>query len=213
MWFATMTQPDNATSDNTHLPKRLVLWIDGVGAYLLCLKNEVTIGGPMQNTTPSELSLMANLSRCHATVVRDGEAYYLEAHAPVKVDGKRVDWRTHLNKNSDIHLGENVQLQFELPSVLSRSAVLKFISHHRPQFSVDGVVLMDENCLLGPGPENHIQCHQWKEPLLLYIKNGYLYCKSTDDIMVDDEPATGVTMIVPGQTVSGEDWRFRIEAI
>ncbi len=212
MWFATMTKPEKETM-TTSVPQRMMLWIDGVGAYLLCLRNEVTIGGPMQESKTSELSLMANLSRCHATVVRDGEAYYLEAHAPVHVDGKRVDWQTHLNKNSEIRMGENVQLQFRLPSVLSRSAVLQFVSHHRPQFSVDGVVLMDENCLLGAGQENHIQCPQWDEPLVLYIKGEHLYCKSSDEMFIDGEPAGGATIISPGETISSEHWRFRLEAI
>ncbi len=212
MWFATMTQPDDATSV-TNIPKRLMLWIDGVGAYLLCLKKEVTIGGPMQNSSPSEISLMANLSRCHATIIRDGESYFLEAHSPVHVDGRRVDWRTHLTKKSSIQLGENVQLQFRLPSVLSQSALLQFVSHHRPSFSVDGVVLMDENCLLGPGKENHIQCAQWEESLLLYIKGDNLYCKSHGDMFIDGEPATGASIIKPGQTVSGEEWRFRLETV
>ena len=87
---------------------RLMLWIDGVGAYLLCLGRRVSIGGPAIDDNPAEIALLANLSRRHATFVRNGEGYLLESHAPTRVAGRTITERTYLNDGYDLEFGENV---------------------------------------------------------------------------------------------------------
>ena len=146
---------------------RLMLWIDGVGAFLLCLGQRVSIGGPAVDSDPAEIPLLANLSRRHATFVRNGEGYLLEAHSLTRVAGRPIAERTYLNDGYDLEFGDSVRLRFRLPSVLSSSARLEFLSNHRPAYNVDGVILMDESCLIGPGAENHVQCSDWPESVVL----------------------------------------------
>ena len=71
-------------------PKRFLLWIDGVGGYLVCLGPRVTFG----QATPDgsvDVPLFADVSRLHAT--RDAataKGYVLEAVRPLQVNGQTV---------------------------------------------------------------------------------------------------------------------------
>jgi hypothetical protein len=191
---------------------RCMLWIDGVGAYLLCLGERTTFGGPQRDGKPADVTLLANLSGRHASIVRDREGYLLEPHAPTRVAGRSVDLRASLNDGYEIELG-GVRLRFRLPTVLSMTAAIDFVSDHRPPQSVDGVILMDETCLLGAGAENHIRCAGWNEGVLLLRRGGELCCKARGEILVDGRASIGTTPLRSGETVTGEDFRFRIEAL
>ncbi len=210
METAALTPPERM-SCNVENPSRYKIWIDGVGAYLVCLGSRVTIGGPRHDGNSADIPLMANLSRLHATFVRSGENYLLEAHAPAKVADRIVEGAAHLNNNYTLEFGGTVRLKFRVPSVLSATAVLDFVSDHRPSQSVDGVVLMDETCLLGAGRENHIRCPDWSESVLLYRKDGGFRCKSSSDLVIAGKVAGGDAAIEPGDIVTGLDVRFRIE--
>lgn len=193
--------------------ERYMLWIDGVGAYLVCLGERTTLGGPSRRDSSADVALLANLSGQHATIIRTREGYFLEAHSRVRVAQREVDGRAFLNHGYELELGIGVRLRFRLPTVLSMSAVIDFLSDHRPTQSVDGVVLMDETCLLGAGPENHIRCRDWAVPVLLFRRDGKLHCKSRGEVFLDGRLADETTPIVDGQIVSGTDFSFRIEAL
>ena len=192
--------------------ERYLLWIDRVGAYLLCLGESVTIGGPAADKG-ADLSLLANLSRRHATLQRSGERYVLHAHAPSFVAGRAVHERVDLCDGHELQFGNNVRFRFRLPTVMSGSARLEFLSDHRPPFPADGVVLMDETCLVGPAAENHIHCPDWPQSLLLYRQSGKLHCKARDELFIDGRHAPGGGELSGGSVVAGTDIRFRIELI
>lgn len=193
-------------------PERYVLWIDGVGAWLLSIGKAFTIGGPASDAA-ADLSLLANLSRKHATLERSGERYILHAHSPVSIAGRPIHERADLCDGNDLLFGTNVRMRFRLPSVMSGSARLEFLSDHRPGFAADGVVLMEDTCLLGPTVENHILCPRWPQSIILYRRDGQLFCKARDDLFINGAhtPAGGV--LVPGTVVTGVEIRFRIEAL
>lgn len=192
--------------------EKFVVWIDRVGVFLVCLGDSVSIGGPAADKT-ADVSLLANLSRRHATLERSGERYVLHAHAPVFVAGRPVHERADLCDGHDLQLGGNVRLRFRLPTVMSGSARLEFLSDHRPAFATDGVILMDDTCLLGPTAENHIRCPDWTQSLLLYRRDGGLYCKARDDLFINERHAPGGGQLTPGTVVTGTNIRFRIETI
>jgi len=199
-------------SEGTAASESFYLWIDGVGAYQLFTGNRVTIGGPTRNRDAADLVMLANLSRKHATFVRSGEAYVLEAHGACKVADRAVEERTHLNNNYRLELAAGVKLRFRLPSVLSATAVIDFISDHRPNRSIDGVILMEQTCLLGPARDNHVVCPEWNETVLLYRKADGFWCKSQSQIAIDGQWTEGGGLVKPGSCVSGNEFRFRLEA-
>lgn len=191
---------------------RYLLWIDGVGGFLVCLAPRVTIGGSRPDGQNADLPLMSNLSRIHATLLRGSEGYVLESHGALKVAGRPMNDRVFLTSDRELELGSSVKLKFRLPSVLSMTAALEFQSAHRPPHSLDGVVLMEDNCLIGPGRDNHIRCPNWTETVLLYRRGDQLWCKSRGDVFVEKSLARSGAPLRPGQIVTGKELRFRLEA-
>jgi len=156
---------------------------------------------------------MANLARTHATIQRSGESYVLQAHAPVRVAGRAVHESVDLSDDQEVSLGETVRLKFRMPTVMSGSARIEFLSDHRPKHAVDGIVIMDETCLLGPYGDNHVYCPSWRETVLLYRKQGEVWCKARSDLFVDGQHIPGGGPVRAGATVEGQDIRFRWEAL
>ena len=71
------------------------IWIDGVGCFRLSQKDRLTIGGPgTLSANPddasesADLAILSDSQRRHATIVRTGEGYLLEAHGRAQVAGK-----------------------------------------------------------------------------------------------------------------------------
>lgn len=203
--------PTNQTETPPVAAERYTFWVDRVGAFLVCVGNRVTIGGPASEGRRADVSLLANLSRKHATFVRSGERYLLEAHAPTTVAGRPVHERVDLNEGNDVTLGTAVKLRFRLPNAMSGTARIEFLSDHRPNRSADGVVLMHDTCLLGPGAENHILCPGWPQPVLVYRRGNELWCKSREELFIDGQHAPAGGALRAGSVVSGNEIRFRLE--
>jgi hypothetical protein len=193
--------------------KRFLLWVDGVGGYLLCLSNRILIGGPADQNGETDVALLANLSRRHATITRSGDGYIFEPHGSSGIGKKEISNPTPLQNGYEIRLGQSVRLEFRLPSVLSGTAVLGFLSDHRPNYSVDGVIMMEDNFLLGSGSENHVICPDVTEPLVLFRRDGQIWCKCRTSVMIDGKLNEQGGPIQPGSVVTAMDLRFRLEDI
>lgn len=213
------TSPTQAAQSSRYL-----LWIDGVGGYLLCVGERITIGGPADTSISpidkgghrgvADLTLLANLSRTHATISRAGEGYVFEPHGSASLGNRTIAEPTPLADGYTIRLGSNVELKFRLPSVLSNAASLEFVSDHRPVYSVDGVVMMEETCLIGPGRDQHIICPLWSESIVLFRRDDSFFCKSRTPLAIDGKAAPDGGPIHPGAVVSsGSEIRFRIEEV
>ncbi len=194
------------------------IWIDGVGCFWLSQSDRVTIGGPGMPSAKSDdsretadLAILSDLKRRHATIVRTGEGYLLEAHGPVRVAGREVHDRVALSDGAMIELGRSVRLRFRQPSALSLSARLDFVSDHRPTQTVDAVVLLADTCLLGPTDDNHVVCPDWSGQVLLVRQGEELWCRSRQVLTVNGHRLGSGRRLQSGDIVSGDDSRFRIE--
>lgn len=191
--------------------KRYMLWIDGVGAWQLCLGESFIVGAPSFDGPSADIALLANVSRHHATLARDGEAWRLTAEQQTSVSGKQIDKSTTLRSGDQICLAERVRLGFRIPSVLSTSAVIDFESDHRPSHSVDGIVLLSDHCLLGPRRDHHVYCSQWPDVVVLYAQNSQLRCRSKAALTVDGAAMKDSAALQHGSVVTSEELRFRVE--
>lgn len=223
LMFGSLTSPASSTATGS----RYTLWIDGVGAWLVLTSPVVTLGRAQAPVSPllaksslvkdtsdeADVTIMSSLSRKHAQLERVNESWVLTAHAATDVEGRPVDGQTVLSDDCEITAGSSVRLGFCVTTPLSASARLSFLSDHRPAGAVDGVVLMAQTCLLGPGPENHVRCPQWPTSVVLVRGRRGLAVKSRKDIFVDGSLATGLTPLSSGQVISGTDFRFRLEEI
>lgn len=187
---------------------QFLLWIDAVGGYLVCRNDEVVIG--QAGGAGVDIPLVADLSRRHAKIRRDGEAYLLEPIQLVMLDGKAVADCQELADGDEISLG-SVRLRFRRPHPLSCSARLEFVSKHRTQPTADGVLLMAESCVLGPSQQNHIVCRSFAEDVVLFQRDKKLHCRCMSPMDVDGRRCDGVSELTATSHVSNDDFSLSLE--
>src|SRR5260370_19976037 len=122
------------------LPGRFLLWIDGVGGYLVCLNNRITFGHAGADAHV-EVPLVADVSRLHASLSRDAEGYVLEAVKPIQVNGQTLT-RATLRPGDRVTLVAACQFQFHQPVPVSTTALLDLVIGHRLSLTVEGLLLM-----------------------------------------------------------------------
>jgi hypothetical protein len=139
------------------IPSRLILWVDHVGSYLVCLSKEVTIGGHGYDHPPA-IPVCADLPRFLAEFCFDSEGFWLRTNQPnnVYLNGRRVHQSDLLQHGDRITLGETCELQFLQPHPLFQTGVLRITSGHRLPLAIDAVILMGQQVILGRHPQAHI---------------------------------------------------------
>jgi hypothetical protein len=200
-----------APAMNRHPLDRFLVWVDGVGGYLVCSRDEVTIGQPVAES-PVDIPILGDLSRRHAKIRRDGEVYVIDPRRPARLDGRPVERATVLTDGALLELG-NVRLRFHQPHPLSATARLEFVSRHRMQPAADAVVLLAESCVLGPSAKSHVVCGDWSRERILYRQGDDLYCRSEGRFQVDGEPADDCHKLTLKSQVAGEDFSLSIEGL
>jgi hypothetical protein len=190
-------------------PRRFLLWVDGVGGYLVCLSPRITLGQATVDTFV-DVPLFADVSRLHAALTRDGEGYLLEAVRAVQVNGKPSE-KAILRPGDRITLGSCCQFIFRQPSAVSTTARLDLVSGHRLPIAVEGVLLMADALLMGPGPQMHVTMPQLKQPLVLFRHKDGLGVGYGGKLMVDGRPCQDRCLLGPSASVSGDDFAFALE--
>lgn len=190
---------------------RFLLWVDGVGGYLVCSRHELAIGQPVPGSQV-DIPLLGDLSRQHAKLRRDGEVYLIEPRRPVRLDGRPIERATAIADGTLVELG-NVKLRFCQPHPLSATARLEFVSRHRTQPAADAVLLLAESCVLGPGAQSHVVCGDWSRELIVYRQGDDLYCRRKGRFQVDGQTAVDASRLTWKSQVSSEDFSLSIESL
>jgi len=190
-------------------PSRFWLWIDGVGGYLVCMSNRLTFGQAMPSA-PVDVPLVADVSRLHATLMRDAEGYVLEAVRPVQVNSGTVN-RALLASGDRFTLGQTCQFLFRLPVPGSMTARVDLTSGHRLPMSVEGVLLMAETLVIGPGQAAHIQVPELKQPIVLFRHRDVLGVRCPGEFAINGQANTGRAFLPLVANVSARDISFAIE--
>ncbi len=211
---ATANMPQREPNpEPAHVPgARFLLWVDGVGGYLVCRGETITLGQPVPGSYV-DVPVLGDISRLHATIRRDGESYLINPMRRTQVGGQTIDRTTLLSDRSDIELGDGVRLRMRLPNPLSRTARLDFISRHRTQPTTDGVLLMAESCILGPASTAHIVCRDWSQQVVLFSQGETLFCRAAGKFQVDGVEVEGTAPITLGSQIEGEDFSFSLEKL
>ncbi|WZP00897.1 FHA domain-containing protein [Isosphaeraceae bacterium EP7] len=191
---------------------RFLLWLDAVGGYLVCLDDEVVLGRAGPDST-ADIPLLGDLSRDHARIVRDGEGYILRPNRSCHLNGKAVDGPAPLRHGDVIRLGSTVELEFHQPSPASATARLEIVSRHRLPLAVDGVLLMAETCIIGPGPQSHIQSIELEKPVVLYRQGGALWCRAPGAFDVDGRASSARAPLTLKSSVLGDGFSFSLEPL
>jgi hypothetical protein len=80
---------------------------------------------------------------------------------------------------------------------------------------------MEQSCLIGPGDDCHIVCPEWEQTVILFRRDGKLWCKAARDqhaqsseaqqLFVNGCEVAGDAGIRDGSVVTGPELRFRVE--
>jgi hypothetical protein len=190
-------------------PKRFLIWIDGIGGYLICLGARITFGQVVADGSV-DVPLLADVSRLHATLSRDAEGYVIESARPLQVNGQPTAKAT-LQPGDRVTLGAACQFTFAQPVPVSTSARLELVSGHRLPLSVDGILLMAETLVLGPAPQAHVPIPDLDKPVFLYRHKDGLGVRYAGSFRVNGQPAQDREGLPPNATVSGPDFGFAVE--
>jgi tetratricopeptide (TPR) repeat protein len=201
--------PEEGPAGQDPLPPRFLLWIDGVGGYLVCLGSRLTFGQSLPGARV-DVPLVADVSRLHATLGRDAEGYVLEAVRPIQVNAGTAT-RALLQSGDRVTLGGSCQMQFRLCVPGNNTARLDLVSGHRLPSAADGVLLMAETLVLGPGPHAHIVIPDLAQPLILFRHKGGLGVRHAGELRVNGQKSGGRAILPPRAVVAGEDVAFAIE--
>lgn len=186
------------------------LWIDGVGCWLAWWQPKVTIGGP-STSQPADIALLSDLQSLHAEIERSGEEYIVHPHGPTSIGNKSITTPSPLMDGDELQLGRDVRLRFRSPSSLSTSAVLEFVSDHRPSQRTDGVVLMDQTCLIGPGSDQHIRSRGAEDSVVLFRRDDALWVRARLPLQINGKKHEGPIQLNDGDVVRDESLSFRLE--
>jgi hypothetical protein len=203
---ADATRPESVADQRN----RFLLWVDGVGGFLVCCDEEILLG-QVGDGNPLHVPLVADVAPQHARVRRD-DGYVLEPISRVRVEGREIRGPRVLKDGDELELG-GVRLRFRQPHALSATARLEFLSRHRTQPSADGVLLMAESCVLGPHWQNHVVCRDWSHDVVLYRREGEFYCRALEGLEIDGCYCDGEGRLAGNSHVSGPDFSLTLEAL
>ena len=193
------------------IPQQLIFWVDSVGGYLACLQSQITIGQAVPGGS-AEIAILGDLANEHARIRRN-EGYILEPLEALKVDGRSVHSAILLSDGDEIQMG-SVHLRFRQPHPLSATARLDLLSRHRTHPLVDGVLLMADNCVLGPNWQNHIVCPNWPEDVIVYRQGDQLYCRVSGELEIDGQTCvSGKSAIHWNSHLTGEHFSMSLEPV
>lgn len=203
-----------------------MLWIDGVGGYLICQADELTLGQPSspsrtpthaaperENPTSAEITILADLSTRHVKIHREPGGYLVTPRGKTFINDKEIESPTLLNSGDVIQLGNSVKLEFVKPHALSATARLTLISSHRCEPANDGILLMAESCVLGPKSHSHLYCPKWSDELILFRGSDGLLCRGNNPISHNGEPAEQPVQIKANSRIEGQDFSFSVEGL
>ncbi|MBC8355756.1 MAG: FHA domain-containing protein [Planctomycetes bacterium] len=191
---------------------RFLLWVDGVGGYLVSLASEIVLGQAAPGNRV-DIPILADISRRHAKIRRDGEGYTIEPLHVLRLNGQAIQTRAILSDGDEIELGSGVRFRFRRPHALSASARLDVVSRHRTQPYADSILLMAESCVLGPRWQNHVVCPEWEADVVLYRQDDELYCRAMDAIEIDGELCDGRGRLNSNSHVAGSDFSMSLEEL
>lgn len=189
---------------------RRVLWVNGVGSYLLLSQERVTLGRAGSSARP-DVALAADIEGVHAELVRVDGDYFVVARGPVKVNGRAVE-RHLLADGDEVLLGKRARLKFRLPTSLSSTAVLELGTGLRVSGDVRSVLLIDEHILIGDGGECHVQAHGANGRVVLSLDGQGFRLKSPEPIAVNGEARSGEETVPLGVVVETGSLAFTMTA-
>ena len=195
----------NLTSGN-----KFLLWVDGVGGYLVC-GNRVNSLGQAIDGARVDIGIQGDLRSHHANLERVDGGHLLEPIGNISVDGIPLNSKVVLKNGQKLSLEGGVELAYSQTHALSKTARLNFVSRHRSVPLADAVILPGASIILGPNRSNHVYCPTWSENLLLFERSGQWFCRSKLAMEVDGKFVKTEASIELNSRIVGDDFSLTLE--
>ncbi len=203
--------PDAPTSRSMS-EQTFMMWIDGVGGYLVCPAARNTIG---QAVTQSniQIPMLGDLQRRHCRIETVERSHFLQPLGNLTLDGKITSKPQQLRNEQVIGLEGGVKLKYTRPHPLSGSARLDFLSRHRTQPWSDSVLLASGPLILGPDPRNHIYCPRWPWDLIIFQRDGQWYARTRGKLEIDGVVHKAEGPFQLNSRIIGEEFTLSFEPV
>lgn len=157
------------------LDRRLLMLVDGTGSGLIIARDVVRLGR-FSSGSPADIPFTSDVQSLHAEIRRQGDGYFLVAHAPTTVNQRSVS-RALLRDGDRVVLGAQAKFTFRMPSSKSGTAVLQLSDRCRLPEDVSFVVLFKDTCIVGPQSSCHIRTREGDSRFVLFERAGGLHAR------------------------------------
>ena len=198
------------SEDETSVMRSFMLWIDGVGGFLVCTNSQVTVGRAIPQCG-IDIPVQADLRRRHFEIKRV-ENRYLGSLASSEKSESEETW-DFLADAQHLDLGNGVHLKFMQTHPLGNSARLEFSSRHRTEPWSDAILLMGDALLLGPDRSHHVCCPGWQKNLVIYRKGAEIRLRAEGSLEVNGSKQSGEVVLQDGIRVVGSEFSISCEEV
>ncbi len=139
---------------NTAMAKQHLLWIDGVGGFLLGMEFPLALGNAQAQPLP-DVPLQACLGRRHASIDVGAEGFVLvRGEGQVSVSGKPLGQSLLLADRARIQLDEYCDLEFRQSVPGSGAGRLEILRGARLLYPIRTALLFTEGFTFAPAPRD-----------------------------------------------------------
>jgi|GEM_PF-4528488 len=196
----------------TDMPEKLMVQIDGVGSYLIYRQNKLMIGG-ISSCKNVDLGFIGGPELQHVTIIRGEDDYLLQVEdqstGGIEINGEGVKEKLLLHDDK-IALSPRCRFKFQKQNVASSTAFLSFASAKFPRSDVRGAILLERELIIGSTTDAHIIATTLQHPVILYIADGHLLCRSNASLYGDGQLIDATTPLVVGVSYCTRDLSFVI---
>mgnify|MGYP000509658399 CR=1 FL=1 len=189
-----------------------MIWIDGVGGYLVCTDVRNAIG-QCDSRPPVPIAINGDLDQEHAVIERVAGGHLLHPVGVVVVDGQPLIEPMPLRVDQTFQLGSSIVLRYVRRHPWSSTAMIEFASRHRTDPWSDAVLLSGDSIVLGPQRANHVCCRHWKQDVILVRQAGGWHCRSNATFAIDGAKPVTSGRLSAWSRVQGDEFSFTLEPI
>lgn len=215
-----------------------LLQIDQVGSFRLILSDRIVFSGPNSTNSHETIQILAPLSKEHASIQRVSQGYTLkpihglvlktvrqaveagqaeqlgqQQTKPGEMSSQCPISESLLIQGEELTFPGGVSFRLWEKSPLCRTAVLEVSETDRLKDEVDGVILMDQLLILGPGRQTNICCSHWSFTGALVFRSGeFSFHLLGGQSATENQAAEGLNLSIPlQQHVDYEEAGFYLE--
>lgn len=205
-------ESDSTSEGSFHQADSFLLWVDGVGGYLVCKDSVNTLGQSVPHANIS-IPIQGDLRRRHARIETVGGHHLIQPLGPVSISGAQVTSPAEIKNKQIISLDGGVQLRYTQPHPLSKTARLDFVSRHRTCPWSDAILLASQSIILGPNRANHIYCPTWRSDMILFERDNRWFCRTNEAYEIDGDTVEQEGEVKFDSRIVGEDFSLTLEPI